>query len=253
MILVGTSGYHFKAWYEVFYPRNLRTDRMLAFYATHFDTVELNFTFYRLPSANSIKSMMEETPEGFLFCVKLNQELTHKGDLSTAPDFIAGVEPLLEGGRLGAFLAQFPQNFRDSVETRRYLSNLRRSFSGLPLVAEFRHSSWQKDAVFDLLAVETVAYCCVDLPPVDGLPDRRVRYTAEPAYIRLHSRNSANWYRGEKLRYDYSYSEGELREWAEKLERLKKDAKRIFVFFNNCERGQAPRNALTFLRMLKIY
>lgn len=252
-MLVGTSGYHFKSWYGVFYPKDLRTDRMLAFYATRFDTVELNFTFYRIPSADNIRSMMDETPEGFLFCVKLNQELTHKGNLSVASEFISGIEPLVEGERLGALLAQFPQNFRDGVETRRYLSNLRRSFRNFPLVAEFRHSSWQKEPVFDLLAVENVGYCCVDLPRISELPDRRIRYTAEPAYLRLHSRNPENWYRGEKLRYDYSYSDEELTEWAEKLRKLKKDARRVFVFFNNCERGQAPKNALSFRHILNMF
>lgn len=253
MILVGTSGYHFKSWYGSFYPYNIRTDEMLRYYTTRFDTVEINFTFYRIPSADTVKKIVEQTPNGFVFCVKLTQELTHKGDLSKAPEFIEGIEPLVADGRLGAVLAQFPQNFHDRVETRRYLSSLRALFRDLPLVVEFRHSSWQKETVFDLLAVEAISYCCVDLPDIKGLPDRRIRYTAEPAYVRLHSRNTDNWYKGEKLRYDYSYGEDELREWAEKVKKLKREAERVFVFFNNCEHAQAPKNALAFLRILDMF
>jgi uncharacterized protein YecE (DUF72 family) len=251
MILVGTSGYYFKDWCGCFYPERFSAKDMLSFYATRFDAVELNFSFYQMPSPQTFERMVRETPEGFLFCVKLNSEMTHKGDLSNTTPFLRALEPLIKNSRLGAVLAQFPQSFYNSLESRRYLSELRRHFSALPFVAEFRHRSWQKEAVYDFLAVEQISYCAVDLPDIPVLPDRRARYTAEPAYIRLHSRNAKNWYADEKLRYDYSYTEEELKEWVGKLNELNKQAKRTFVFFNNCERANAPKNALTLLRILE--
>ncbi|MCX7704357.1 MAG: DUF72 domain-containing protein [Planctomycetota bacterium] len=253
MVLVGTSGYHFRSWKGAFYPPQISSNDMLSFYATKFDSVELNFTFYKIPTAKTLKNMVDETPEGFLFCVKLNQEMTHKSNIEVASEFLKGIEPLIETNRLGALLAQFPPSFHNRLETRRYLSNLRHLFSSLPFAAEFRHNSWQKEPLYDFLAVEQISYCSVDLPSLPTLPDRRFRFTAEPAYIRLHSRNPENWYKSEKLRYDYSYSEEELKEWVQKLETIKKQAKKAFIFFNNCEHANAPKNALSFIRLLDCH
>jgi len=257
-ILIGTSGFQFPDWVGIFYPENLPRRDWLAFYATHFDTLEVNFTFYSMPGERALAGMVKSVPEGFLFCVKLHNHFTHEApesgvfDADAARRFRSALKAMLEENRLGCLLAQFPNSFRDRPKNRRYLADLRHAFSGMPFAVEFRHVSWQKEEVFDHLALLDAAYVCVDLPRILGLPDRRARFTAEPAYIRLHSRNGKNWYKGEKLRYDYNYTESELEEWVGKALELSRRAKRVFFFFNNCYRASAVLNALTFRRMLGL-
>ena len=255
-ILVGTSGFQFPDWVDTFYPPRLPKKEWLSYYSAHFDTLEVNFTFYSMPGERGLAGMVESTPEGFLFCVKLNRCFTHdmgEGlDREAVGRFKGALRPMIESGKLGCLLAQFPNSFRDRPENRRYIAQLRTAFAGVPFAVEFRHVSWQKEEVFDHLAMLDAAYVCVDLPRILGLPDRRVRYTAEPAYVRLHSRNARNWFKGEKLRYDYCYSESELREWVGKVRELAWRARRVFVFFNNCYAASAVRNALTFRRLLGL-
>jgi len=257
-ILIGTSGFQFPDWVETFYPPNLPRKRWLPFYAAHFDTLEVNFTFYSMPGERSLASIAEAVPEGFLFCVKLHNHFTHEApqkgefDADAASRFASALRPMLQTGKFGCLLAQFPNSFRDNPRNRRYLADLRRAFADLRFAVEFRHSSWQKEEVFDHLAFLDASYVCVDLPRILGLPDNRIRFTAEPAYVRLHSRNARNWFKGEKLRYDYNYTDAELKEWVDKVRELSRIAKRVFVFFNNCYAASAARNALTFRRLLGL-
>lgn len=257
-VLIGTSGFQFSDWRGTFYPYDLPRREWLTFYAAHFDTLEINFTFYSMPGERGLASMSEAVPEGFLFCIKLHNHFTHessqKGDFDKelGRRFRSALKPILQTGKFGCLLAQFPWSFRDSPENRRYLTTLRHFFGDLRFAVEFRNSSWQKEEIFDHLALLDASYVCVDLPPILGLPDRRVRFTAEPGYVRLHSRNPYNWNKGEKLRYDYNYTEAELREWAGKVKEMAKRARKVFLFFNNCYAASAVRNALTFRRLLGI-
>jgi len=255
-VIVGTSGYQYADWVGPFYPAGTARDRMLSYYATQFDAVEINYTYYGMPSPRSAARMVAETPPGFLFAVKLNRALTHEVEEESVEEvatrFREGIAPMVEAGRLAALLAQFPNSFRDTLENRRHLVRLREMFEGLPLAVEFRNAAWQKDPVFDLLAVNRMGYCCVDLPALRGLPDRRARYTAEPAYVRFHSRNARNWYGGRESRYDYSYGEEELAGWVPKVRALAGRAGRVLVFFNNCHAASAAGNALVFRRLLGL-
>ena len=162
-ILIGTSGWNYATgrgtWNGVFYPsRRPRGFDELAYYAEHFDTVEVNSTFYRMPEPAMSEAWVRRTPLGFQFAIKLFQKFTHPDmylardgvsdwDLSRADVdlFRRGIDPLAEGGRLAALLLQFPPSFHADVETRDYLDWLLEAFEGYPLAVELRHRSWSDD------------------------------------------------------------------------------------------------------------
>jgi uncharacterized protein YecE (DUF72 family) len=244
-VLIGTSGFYYEDWKGNFYPPSMRKREMLPFYAERFSAVELNFTYYGIPDPSVFARMVRETPQNFLFVVKANKEMTHEVERESVFDeFKKAIDPLRESARLGGILAQFPWSFKNLSESRRYITHLRSRLPEYPLIIEFRNSAWQKQEIFDLLALNNCAYCCVDEPLLPELPDNRISFTANPAYIRFHSRDKSKWYsEGEKERYNYLYSETELKEWVPKIKSLAQQAQRVFVFFNNCHRGYAAQNA----------
>jgi uncharacterized protein YecE (DUF72 family) len=255
LIIIGTSGYYYQDWAGVFYPDGTKKQDMLAVYAQHFPAVELNFTYYGIPKPSSFERMLEQTPEHFEFVVKANKQMTHESkEEDVFPKYRDAIAPLVESGRLGGVLAQFPWAFKNTPGNRNYLYAFRERLPGVPLIVEFRNNSWQKQEVFDFLKEQSISYCCVDEPVLRDLPDGRVVFTAEPAYVRFHSRNADNWYaKGGKDRYDYLYTEEELAEWAPKLEELAGRAKRVYAFFNNCHRAQAAQNARRLGELLELW
>lgn len=252
-ILVGTSGYQYKDWVGSFYPTGTRTQDMLAFYAERFSALELNFTYYGCPKAEPMRRMAESTPDGFVFLVKANQDATHKGELSTLGRFAEGLGPLREAGKLGGVLCQFPYGFRNSKESREYLASLRKGFGEVPVFVEFRHASWAKEAVFEFLKSAGIHYVSVDEPELPGLMPRIGRVTGKLGYVRFHSRRKSSWWGGGKGRYDYLYKEDELSEWLPIISSMADEADRLYVFFNNCSRGSAARNAEDMRRLLGRY
>ena len=129
MIHVGTSGYSYKDWKGPFYPADLPQREMLDFYAKRFGTVELNFSFYRVPSARTLEGMCSRTPERFLFTLKLHQEMTHDRTLTSLDAYRDALTPLQDAGKLGALLAQFPYSFRNTEANRAWLARLREAFA----------------------------------------------------------------------------------------------------------------------------
>jgi uncharacterized protein YecE (DUF72 family) len=227
---------------------------MLGFYARHFPVVEVNSTYYRIPPPRTLEQMEAKTPPGFGFLVKLHQDMTHKGTTDPGPyrDFHAALEPLRRAGKLRGLLAQFPWAFRFGEDGLRHLAFLRGAFPDDALHAEFRRAEWDRPAVFDFLKERGIGYCCVDEPSLPGLMPARVATTTEVGYVRLHGRNAANWWgRGGGDRYDYDYSEAELREWLQKIRELAAQAARTYVFFNNCHAGHAAANAMLMQEMLR--
>jgi len=249
--VVGTSGYSFADWVGTFYPPGTQRGEMFALYARHFSAAELNFTYYRMPSAETLGRIGARAPEGFLFWVKANRQTTHEGSRSAAGEFVENLHPLRASGMLAGVLLQFPQSFHRTVEARRYLAATIGDFAGVPLAVEFRHRSWEHPSVAAGLREREVALVVPDAPDLPGLFRPPATATTRTGYLRLHSRNAEKWYAGGAERYDYDYSEQELKAVAGDWTDLADQVDRVYAFFNNCHRGQAAANAEAFRRIVK--
>jgi len=247
VVRIGTSGFQYDDWREILYPRDLPRKQFLERYAEEFDAVELNFTYYGMPSARALAALVRRTPEGFGFAVKLHGSMTHSRDADETAyrTFLEALRPLADGGRLLAVLGQFPQSLWPDAKARAHLELLRERFSGLPLVYEFRNRRWIRDEVRRWLRSLGVGTCCVDQPRLPDLVPPVLWVTAPTAYVRFHGRNAEKWYEHEVAaeRYDYRYGTEDLREWKGRIERLDAKAERTLVFFNNHFRGNAVHNA----------
>ena len=249
--IVGTSGYSFADWVGPFYPPGTKSGEMLDFYAGRFATVELNFTYYRVPTAEMLDRIARRTGEGFGFWVKANQATTHKQDRSVAGAFLEALAPMRASGKLAGVLLQFPQSFHRTVAGRKYLDAALGDFDGVPRAVEFRHRSWESPAVFAGLRDRDVTLVVPDAPDLPGLFRPPPTVTNATGYLRLHSRNAEKWYAGGPERYDYDYGPEELAELATAWSQLAEPADRVFAFFNNCHRGQAAANAEAFRRIVE--
>lgn len=251
---IGTSGYDYLDWRESFYPAGTNRRDFLAFYGTRFSTLELNFSYYRLPEARQIAGLLERSGPAMDFSIKAHESLTHRVDPASWKDVLLayrrGIEPLAESGRLAAVLLQFPFSFHYTPDNRRYLDRLLAEMKGLPLAVEFRTAEWQNNRVFDALRKRSVAVCSVDEPRLKGLPPPLDIVTAPLAYVRFHGRNDAAWWGSDSAaRFDYLYSAAELGGWVDRILGMMATAEKVRVYFNNHRRGQAPANAL-LLRQL---
>ncbi len=253
-VILGTSGYSFADWVGPFYPPGTRPGDFLRHYAEHFDAVEVNATYYRIPHPRVLEQMERKTPAHFRFMVKLHQSFTHEGstDPARVREFLEAVAPLKAAGKYEGLLAQFPWAFRRSDASCAHLEALRGRFADEPLFAEFRHDSWAAPGLGELLARLGIGYCAVDEPALPGLmPPIALRTTAD-AYVRFHGRNAANWWgRGGGDRYDHDYTERELGEWLTRIGELARQARQTYVFFNNCHAGQAARSAKLMQELLR--
>ena len=248
---IGTSGFSFKDWKGVFYPENINPSGYLDYYQKFFNTVEINMTYYKIPSAKTYERMIGETPDTFEFIIKANQATTHElKDEEVFTSFSESLQPLKEAGRLYGILAQFPWRFRNNERSRKYLVQCADRYGDVPLFVEFRHNSWFRDEVFDFLRMKRLYYVSVDEPQIGEMMPPEARATGDVAYVRFHGRNSETWWGKSGDRYDYNYSEGELDEWIEKVEELEKSVWKLYAFFNNCHQGYAVRNAIMFKELL---
>jgi uncharacterized protein YecE (DUF72 family) len=254
MLYVGTSGYSYDDWKGRFYPPTQSRGGMLEFYAGRFNAVEINASFYRIPSSAAMRSIVKKAGGRLCFSIKANQSLTHEGERSaaTCAAFHHALEPFQEAGRLGAVLFQFPFRFHATPENRAYLLGLVRSFAGLPVVVEIRHDSWDREEGRDFFRDAGVSRCLTDLPRLPGLPAASTELTGPIAYLRFHGRNASKWFHADTPSepYDYHYSREELEAWIGPVRKLEREAETAFVFFNNHIHGQAPDNARTFSEML---
>ncbi len=254
-IVCGTSGYDYPEWRGVFYPAELPRGDFLAYYARCFPALEVNFTFYQMPTEEHIRSMMNRSGGKMLFAVKAPRLLTHDagpGWNTDAAEFRSALHPLFNGGVLSAVLFQFPQSFHYEVNNRIYLNNLLSQFTGYPSVVEFRHSSWFTERVYDGLDRRGAGIVLCDMPRISALPPLVPVVTGGRAYIRFHGRNAADWYAQSadgspktngSRRYDYTYSEKELAAEVPFIETLAAKAEITHVFFNNHPDGAAAVNA----------
>ena len=236
---IGCSGWNYDHWRNgVFYPPRCPSSRWLTYYAERFDTVEVNSTFYRLPRRSSVARWVEQTPDGFVFAVKVSRYLTHVKRLREVdvhlPLLLERIEPLAEAGRLGPLLWQLPPTFsRDDLRLRDALEQFPRDLSH---AVEFRHPSWLAPEILTLLADHGVALVVADRPGAA----RPHEPTAGLAFVRFHHGS-----RGRRR----NYSEAELDSWAGILRGWSQHAE-VYAYFNNDWEGFAPRNAEALQRLL---
>ncbi|MDR1957218.1 MAG: DUF72 domain-containing protein [Treponema sp.] len=257
IIQIGTSGYAYAEWVGPVYPAGTKPDAYLHTYAGLFATVELNYSYYRMPSAEQLAGLMRKAPGTLSFSIKAHASLTHKRDQFTwkeqAQAFLDAVEPLRQAQRLEAALFQFPYSFHYEPENRRYLDRLLGAFREIPRVVEFRNAQWYQDRVIDGLRERPVTLAAVDLPALAGLPPTLEQVTSPLGYIRLHGRNKEAWWGADgAARYAYRYDEGELHGWGERIRRMQTQAERILVYFNNHPQGQAAVNAQRLQELLGV-
>lgn len=199
-LLIGTSGYDYPEWKGVFYPEDLKRKDFLIFYATQFNALELNNTFYNMPTAERLLSFYERSEGKLSFSVKANRLLTHEIGADwqvAAEDFKDALKPLNEKERLSAVLFQLPESFHYTKDNRIYLAKLIAEFEGFPVMVEFRHKEWIRESVFEGLEKRKAGIVFCDMPQLKNLPDGTVMGTpfiGENAYIRLHGRNEGAWY-----------------------------------------------------------
>jgi uncharacterized protein YecE (DUF72 family) len=254
-IQIGTSGYSFKDWRESFYPKGLDQGQWLSFYARHFNVVEINATYYRTPPTSTFQLMVDRTPEHFEFWVKVPGGVTHQGeDIKTIMmAFLEAVKPLEEAGRLKGLLAQYPPSFRYNEKSLDELACLKDLVSNIYLAVEFRQEEWIKDEVFSFLIEHELIYVIADLPHLRGLPRPDIQITSSIRYIRFHGHNQHTWYNPQLGdRYDYNYSETELKKWVSKIKVLDEENSMAYLFFNNCHAGQAVKNARMLRQLLEL-
>jgi uncharacterized protein YecE (DUF72 family) len=252
-IRIGTSGYSFLDWIGPFYPKGIERSKMFDFYVKCFNTVEINASYYSIPHPKVFENMLKKAPIGFNFFVKAHKSLTHdrKNIRSQSERFIDSVKPLTEAKLLKGILLQFPYSFKFSGENLKYVKRATDLFMDHRVIVEFRNRTWLKDEVLEELKQSGTTFCSVDEPALDGLLYPEAITTSKTGYIRFHGRNRKTWWEGGGERYDYLYNEFELNEWAVKIQKMKKDTKNIYVFFNNCHHGQAVKNARMMMGMLQ--
>jgi uncharacterized protein YecE (DUF72 family) len=253
VILIGTSGFDYDDWRGPFYPRDLPKQQFLGFYARRFRALELNFSYYRMPAARQLATMVERTQGAVTFSIKAHRSMTHERTATDADvaAFREALAPLRESGTLGAVLLQFPQSFHQREENRVYLARLAESV-GPPLAVELRRAEWAQPMVIDWLARLRMGYCCVDEPDLPNLMPRAAAIAGGPGYVRFHGRNAAKWHAHDRPeeRYDYRYSSAELEEWVPKVKRIEAAAGKVLVFFNNHPQAQAVDAARAFEGMV---
>jgi uncharacterized protein YecE (DUF72 family) len=229
---IGTSGWHYDHWRSRFYPEKLVKAKWLEFYASHFATVELNNSFYRLPSEAAFAAWRDSSPANFTFAVKVSRFITHikrlKNSEEAVDKFITRAKIL--GEKLGPLLYQLPPNMHRNDEVlESFLGTLP---EGMKHVVEFRHQSWLEDGVFEILHKYNIGLCVFDMPAI-SCP---LLATADFAYIRFH---------GSTGLYFSCYSDEELADWAKRLADLSTDLKATYIYFNNDAEAFAVANART--------
>ena len=229
-IHIGTSGWNYKHWLGRFYPEKIRSADMLEFYSHHFETVELNNSFYHLPSIKSFRTWRETVSNDFVFAVKGSRFITHmkklKAPKTSTRKFFNRIEKLEE--KAGPVLFQLPPHWRLNAE--RLATFLERLPAQYRYAFEFREQSWFADEVYDLLRAHNVALCIYHMSGYDS----PIELTADFVYLRMHGAQST---------YGGSYSDGQLGRWAGRIGDWRDQSKEVFVYFNNDPEGHAITDA----------
>ena len=252
-IRIGTSGYSFDDWKGAFYPEDIAKGKMLDFYAQHFDTVEVNSTYYRIPPHHVFYHMAQKTPDDFHFIVKVHADVTHrrKNPAESIKNLLQELRPLEEANKLKGFLAQFPYSFKGNPANLDYVKSVQEALGSHRLFVEFRHRSWLTEEVLQGFKEHRIGYVSVDEPQLSYMMPPEAHATTDIGYVRFHGRNAENWYHPEKGdRYDYLYTEQELKEWIQPIRKLASASSLTYLFFNNCHLGRAVVNARLMKELL---
>ena len=261
MIRVGVAGWDYPDWNGIVYPAGAgRGFDRLAHVARYVDLIEINSSFYRPVAPAVAERWLSRTSdlEGFSFSAKAHRSWTHQTDAhveTVVDETLRGLAPLRDAGKLSALLLQFPQSFHFGSRATERLERLLEALEGWPVVIEVRHRSWEAERAAEWFESRDAGWCAVDQPQVGGstlavLP----RVTGKLAYLRLHGRNSANWFRsdaGRDARYDYLYTADQLRELAGAARQMARTAENLIVVQNNHFRGRALANALQMKSVLQ--
>jgi uncharacterized protein YecE (DUF72 family) len=230
-VFIGTSGYSYPEWKGNFYPEKTAAKDMLRYYAERFPTVEINNTFYRMPSENLLRGWAEQVPDHFSFVIKAPKRITHDKRLQDCGELLEYLWRAVSvlGAQLGPLLFQLPPNFRKDVP------RLQAFFDTVPerrrMAFEFRHASWFDDEVFDLLKAQRAALCVADTGEEPAAP---LVATADWGYLRLRREN---------------FSDKELGDWAERIrEQPWRDA---YVFLKHEEEGKGPKLAARLMDLCR--
>jgi uncharacterized protein YecE (DUF72 family) len=253
-ILIGTSGFSFDDWIGEVYPENIKKHEMLPYYerVLGFKALEVNYTYYSMPSKKTMESFARRTSEDFAFVVKAYKGMTHeiRDDVKEqCRYFKEGISPL--GGHTKALLFQFPYAFTPVEGNIDYLKIIRDQFVDFESVVEFRNVKWNDERYLDILRGLSLGYCIVDEPKLKGLLPFVPALTSGVGYFRFHGRNSAWFSEPVQVRYDYLYSEKELEKFLEPVLDVAGKASTTFVFFNNCHAGKAVKNAGMLQEMIR--
>ena len=236
-LYIGTSGWVYHHWRGIFYPEGLAQAKWLEFYNQHFTTVELNNSFYHLPSEKAFAAWRERSSEGFVYAVKVSRLITHLKKLRNVEgaleNFLSRAQILRE--KLGPLLYQLPPNMpRNDRVLEAFLQLLP---SGLCHVFEFRHESWFGEEVFALLKEHNISFCVYDMPEFTT----PILATADFAYVRFH---------GSGELYGSCYSDAELGVWAKRIAELGQGLTAVYIYFNNDAEAFAVSNAKTLAGLL---
>ncbi|AOM78869.1 DUF72 domain-containing protein [Pedobacter steynii] len=228
--IIGCSGFHYKHWKGGFYPADLPAKKWFEFYCRHFKTLELNVTFYRFPKLSTLREWYQQSPDDFIFSVKVPRSITHFKKLNNTIPMVSDFYHLVREGlqeKLGSVLFQFPPNFSYTEDhLRRIMDNVDPTFEN---VVEFRHASWWNDEAIRKLGEKDIAFCGMSHP---DFPPELIGNT-DHLYYRMH---------GNEQLYASGYSNIELSRLLHKIQE-QKHVKRIYIYFNNDAKGFAPQNA----------
>jgi uncharacterized protein YecE (DUF72 family) len=257
-LFAGTTGWSYPDWNNLVYPaRRSKNFSELAFISKLFNVVEINSTYYHPQSTGASKEWLKQVDANprFRFTAKLWQkfvlEKVQAGGTGYSQSDIEiakrGMRPLLEAGRLGALLVQFPQSFHDNPGNRDRLSRLLDAFQEYPIVIEIRHDSWNHPEALQLLDQRGVGFANIDQPQIGHALGFTEVISGRAAYFRFHGRNHEQWLNknaGVDQRYDYLYSPEELGGFLKAIQNALRQTESTYVIFNNHPRGQAVANAL---------
>lgn len=259
----GPSGWTHPNWDKLVYPKpHSRGFHALEYLSRYFDTAEISSSFVEMPKPEISRLWLRKIAANpqFMLTAKLHRQFTHDRlvDQTAVKQFREGLRPLLDAGRMGALLMQFPWSFRFTAENREFFIKLRRTFHEFPLVAEMRHESWMRDEALGTLIDYRVGFCNIDQPQYTKAMPPTSLLTSSIGFVRLHGRNCFNWYQefpeaGQMAqRYDYLYSANELEDWAQRIQHLQKFAATTYVVMNNDVGAKSVVNALQLQSMLGI-
>lgn len=257
--LFGPAGWSYKDWEGTVYPVKKPGDfNHLQFIAERFDFVEVNTSFYRIPSLKLTTGWVKRTEnlENFEFWIKMYRQFTHQRKVSPQDvhDFKKALEPLKQSSRLAGLLAQFPYSFKLNTGHLKYVLALAGIFREYPLAIEFRHNSWNREELFEVFRENNLIWVNIDQPVISlSLPLTSVMTHPDVTYFRLHGRNKETWFsnEGRDARYNYDYNALELNQIGKKIKELLALAKKIFISGNNHYKGSAVKNLDELKEILK--